>query len=252
MSEKNLMQKIADSNKSVISGVDDLDIELWIKIYFLGREYRVPAGLTIMQALEYAGYFLTRSCGCRAGFCGACSTVYRIKGEYKLQFAMACQAEAMDGMYLVQLPFAPAEKRVYSLDHEEYSANTLLKYYPEIARCLSCNTCTKSCPQGIEVMDYINAALRGDYKQVAELSFDCIQCGLCAIRCPADIVHYNVAQLARRLYGKYGMPQVKNLNERATEIEEGVYQGEFDHLVALSNDELKKLYVEQQKNKEVY
>ena len=38
----------------------------------------------------------------------------------------------------------------------------ILEIYPEIARCVSCNTCTKSCPQDIEVMKYIQRAVRGD------------------------------------------------------------------------------------------
>ena len=52
-------------------------------------------------------------------------------------------------------------------------------------------------------MNYIQAALRGDISRTADLSFDCIQCGLCSMRCPADIKHYHVGQLARRLKGKH-------------------------------------------------
>ena len=37
-----------------------------------------------------------------------------------------------------------------------------------------------------------------DHEKVADMSFDCIMCGLCASRCPAEIVQYNVALLARR------------------------------------------------------
>ena len=46
-----------------------------IPIYIMGKEYKVPVGLTIMKALEYAGYQLTRGCGCRGGVCGACVTI---------------------------------------------------------------------------------------------------------------------------------------------------------------------------------
>ena len=38
-------------------------------IYLFGKKYEVPAGLTIMTAMEYAGYELVRGCGCRNGFC---------------------------------------------------------------------------------------------------------------------------------------------------------------------------------------
>jgi len=99
-----------------------------------------------MQAMEYAGYRFIRSCGCRAGFCGACLTVYRIKGDYKLKTDLACQTRVEDGMFLVQIPFSPAEKAVYDIDKEKYDAGIFLKYYPEIARCLSCNTCNRKVP----------------------------------------------------------------------------------------------------------
>ena len=47
-------------------------------IHILGKKYEVPAGLTIMKSIEYAGYRLTHGCGCRGGVCGACATIYRM------------------------------------------------------------------------------------------------------------------------------------------------------------------------------
>jgi CO dehydrogenase/acetyl-CoA synthase alpha subunit len=168
--------------------------------------------------------------------------VYRKKGEYKLLTAMACQTQAEDKMFLVQIPFAPADKPVYNVEEEKPNPSVFLKYFPEIARCVSCNTCTKACPQDLQVMDYIQAALRGDFEEVAEISFDCIQCGLCAMRCPAEIVHYNVAQLGRRIYGKYCAPKEPNIKNRVKEIRDGKYNAEFDKLMKANIDEMKKLY----------
>ena len=42
-----------------------------VDIYIMGKRYEVPESLTIMKAMEYAGYRLIRGCGCRSGFCGA-------------------------------------------------------------------------------------------------------------------------------------------------------------------------------------
>jgi Fe-S oxidoreductase len=205
-----------------------------------------------MQAIEYAGYRLMRSCGCRAGFCGACSTVFRRSGEYKLQTAMACQTRVEDGMFLVQIPFSPAVKPLYDIRSEKYEPSVLMKHFPEIARCVSCNTCTKSCPQDLEVMDYVQAALRGDFKAVSEGSFECIQCGLCAIRCPAEIVQYHMAQFARRLYGRNGTPLEKNLEKRIEEITQGLFDGEFERVMGLEEKALREIYTEQQRSREVY
>lgn len=208
----------------------------------MGREYQVPFGLTIMKAMEYAGYRFIRGAGCRGGFCGSCATVYRIEGDYKLRVALACQKTVEDGMYLTQLPFTPANKPVYDVEKLSPSVNVLLEYYPEIAKCVSCNTCTKACPQDLEVMDYVQAALRGDLEEVARLSFDCIGCGLCAMRCPTSIVPYNVAQLARRLYGKYVMPRAKHVDDRVKEVEEGKFDEEIKNLMEASLDVLKERY----------
>ncbi|MFO7991807.1 MAG: 2Fe-2S iron-sulfur cluster-binding protein [Thermoplasmata archaeon] len=223
-----------------------------IDIYVMGKRYKVPEGLTIMTALEYAGYKFVRGCGCRGGFCGACATVYRSKDEYKLKMDLACQTAVEDGMFLVQLPFVPGAREEYDIDEvdPEDRDNVMLEYYAEIARCVSCNTCTKSCPQDIEVMDYVQAALRGDIERCADLSFDCIQCGLCSIRCPADIKHYHLAQLARRITGKYIDEDSEELEKRVKEVEEGKYDDELKKLLEMSEEELKKTYEERDFEKE--
>ncbi|MFO8036671.1 MAG: 4Fe-4S dicluster domain-containing protein [Anaerolineales bacterium] len=245
--EKSIMERIREANRAYTTGLDDEGIKHWVTIYLMGKAYTVPADLTIMQAIEYAGYQFIRGAGCRAGFCGACATVYRMKDDYKLQTALACQTRVEDGMYLVQIPFTPAEKASYDINEEDPDEQVLLKYYPEIARCVSCNTCTKACPQELEVMDYVQAALRGDLQKTAELSFDCIQCGLCALRCPAEICQYHVGQLARRMYGKYGLSEPSSLTQRIQEIEQGRYEDEFDRLMDMDRDELEKLYNEREK-----
>jgi len=242
--ELNIMERIAEAAKSITTGVDATDIEHWVTIYIMGKGYQVPADLTILTAIEFAGYRFIRGCGCRQGFCGACTTIYRKKGEYRLQTAMACQSRVEDGMYLVQIPFVPAEKASYDVGKENFAASVFLKYYPEIAKCVSCNTCTKACPQDLQVMDYIQAAIRGDFEAVAEASFDCIQCGLCAMRCPAEIVQYHIAQLGRRMYGRYGSPIPEHLKKRLAEIEEGKFSKELDVITSASRKELEKLYAE--------
>ncbi|NPA75103.1 MAG: 4Fe-4S dicluster domain-containing protein [Euryarchaeota archaeon] len=229
------------------------EVEHWVTIYVMGKPYRVPAGLTIMKALEYAGYRYIRGAGCRAGFCGACATIYRKKGEYRFRTALACQTTVEDEMYLAQIPFVPANKATYDIEKIEPSPTTLLEYYPEIARCVSCNTCTKACPQELDVMYYVQYAIRGDIKKVAELSFDCIQCGLCTLRCPAEIQHYHMAQLARRLYGKHLVKKGKWLDHRLKEIESGMYDKGYEILHKIMEEDLERfreIYINRKRESE--
>ena len=76
-----------------------------VDIYLFGKKYTVPDDLTIMRAMEYAGYQLVRGCGCRNGFCGACATIYRIKGDRELHACLACQTKVENDMYVATLPF---------------------------------------------------------------------------------------------------------------------------------------------------
>ena len=213
-----------------------------ITIFVMGKKHRVPGSLTIMKAMEYTGHQFRRGAGCRGGFCGACATLYRKKGSYKLEGALACQKIVEDGMYIAQIPFSPSEKKTYNLEELKPDAPTILEYYPEVSRCLACNTCTKACPQDIMVMDYVQASLRGDIEQAAKLSFDCLSCGLCAVRCPAEIVPYNVGQLARRLYSKYVVGPTQHVLDKVKEVEEGKYDEEVKELMTMPLDELKVKY----------
>ena len=90
-------------------------MENMVNVYFFGKKYTVPADLTIMTAMEYAGYTLKRGCGCRHGFCGACATIYRIKGDNELKTCLACQTQVQEGMYVASIPFFPTDKRLYNI-----------------------------------------------------------------------------------------------------------------------------------------
>jgi succinate dehydrogenase/fumarate reductase-like Fe-S protein len=218
--------------------------EKLIPVYIMGKRYEVPSSLTIMRAMEWAGYKLIRGAGCRSGFCGACATVYRIKGDYRLRIALACQTMVEPEMYLAQIPFFPAEKAIYNIEELKPTPEQLFQIYPEILRCLSCGTCTKACPQEIEVMDYMADAMKGDIASVASKSFDCIMCGLCAARCPAEEAQYNVALLCRRLYGKYLAPKSQHLKERIEEIGAGKFDEELAKLKSMGEEELRQRYRE--------
>ncbi len=213
-----------------------------IPIYIMGKRYDVPSSLTIMKAMEYAGYTLVRGAGCRGGFCGACSTVYRIKDDPKLYFGLACQTVVKPEMYLGQIPFFPAKRATYDIAQLQAQASTLFQIYPEILRCLGCGTCTKACPQELNVKGYMAAAMRGDIAAVANMSFDCIMCGLCAARCPAEEPQYNIAILARRLYGRYLSPRSDHLHQRVQEIQQGAFDQSLAELKALDVDVLKERY----------
>lgn len=207
-----------------------------------GVAYQVPSDATIMGAIEYAGIQITRGAGCREGYCGACATVYRMPGSYKLSMGLACTTLVQDGMSLSQIPAFPAEKAIYDIEKMEPDGSAVRSIYPVVHRCVECNTCTKACVQGLLVMDYIQAAKRGDIEMLMDLSFDCVSCGMCVMRCPAEITHYNVGILGRRLYGRYLRKESDHLNERIDAVRNKAYDEEYAALMAMSYDELKAKY----------
>lgn len=213
-----------------------------VNVYFFGKKYEVPSELTIMTAFEYAGYQLVRGCGCRNGFCGACATIYRIKGKQELQMALACQTKVEDNMYVATLPFFPLVKKTYDINDISADQSVMMQLYPEIYGCVGCNACTRACTQGLNVMQYIAYAQRGDYKKCAELSFDCVMCGVCSSRCPAGISHPQVAMLARRLNGKYLTKDAEHLKERVKEIWNGDCEQALRDMMSLTDEQIREKY----------
>lgn len=213
-----------------------------VNVFLYGKKYEVPSDLTIMEAMEYAGYKLVRGVGCRNGFCGACATVYRVKGDRELHAALACSTKVEDGMYVATLPFFPLIKETYDIEKVRPDEQIMMQLYPEIYSCVGCNACTKACSQGLNVMQYIAHAQRGEYDKCAQLSFDCVMCGICSSRCPAGISHPQVAMLARRLNGKYIAPESRHLAERVKEIQDGLCAEAMEAIMAKPIEELKELY----------
>ncbi len=213
-----------------------------VNVYFFGKKYEVPGEMTIMTAMEYAGYTLSRGCGCRHGFCGACATIYRIKGDNTLKTCLACQKQVEDGMYVASIPFFPTDKRTYDIKETKPTEKVMMELYPEIYSCIGCNACTNACTQDLNVMQYIAYAQRGEYEKCAEESFDCVACGCCSVRCPAEISHPMVGLLARRMVGKYIAPETEHLKVRVNEVNEGAYDDLIEKIMQKPITEMKELY----------
>ena len=179
---------------------------------------------------------------CRHGFCGACATIYRIKGKNELKTCLACQTQVEEGMYVATVPFFPTDKRTYDIEDIKPEQRIMMDLYPEIYSCIGCNACTKACTQDLNVMQYIAYAQRGEFEKCAEESFDCIGCGCCSVRCPAEISHPMVGVLARRLTGKYIAPESKHLTNRVEEIHHGDYDELIEQIMQKPIEEMQELY----------
>ena len=219
-----------------------------VDIYIMGKHYQVPEGLTIMTALEYCGYNLIRGCGCREGFCGACATIYNFINDPTIRYALACQTVVQPNMVITQIPFFPAAEALYNVEDLEpkEGENKLTQLYPDVLTCFGCNNCTKTCPQDLEVMEFVSDSIRGDYQKVHEKSFDCLLCGLCAARCPQGLQPYNIALAARRLRGAHIAPKSQHNLDRIKEIQEGKFDAELKKLKKMTKDELRDLYAKRE------
>jgi len=217
-------------------------MEDMITVFIFGKKYEVPASATIMSAMEYAGYKLVRGCGCRCGFCGACATIYRVKGDRELKMCLACSSQVVENMYISMLPFFPLIKQIYDVNGVRPDERILMHLYPEIYNCIGCNACTKACPQELNVMQYVAYAQRAEYDKSAHESFDCVMCGICSSRCPAGISHPQMALLVRRLYGKYIAPVSEHLEKRVKEIEGGEWNKPVMDMSELSDEKIRELY----------
>ncbi len=135
-------------------------------------------------------------------------------------------------------------KTTFNLERLAPSGKQVTILYPELVKCQGCNTCTMSCPKDLNVTGYISSALHGEIAEVADKSFDCMMCSLCADRCPAELAPYNIALLCRRLYGRYFLVRSQHLASRVAEIKEGKFDAEILELKKMEEGELRRRYRE--------
>lgn len=215
-----------------------------VSVEIAGKTYQVPEGITIIKALWYTGQEVIRGVGCLGGFCGACATYYRTKGDPKVKTCLACQTAVEDGMSVSMAPPFPARKASYQMSELKDPKQDLFELYPEAPLCRNCNACTEACPQGIDVREGVWRAVFGDFKAVSEMFMDCVMCGLCAPVCIADIAPNLVALYASRAQGVHFMEKPKGLNRRIQEIEEGRYEQEWDRIMNMDEEQLKQACAE--------
>lgn len=213
-----------------------------LRIIFRGVSCKVPENMTVIQALEHAGYFFTRGCGCRGGVCGACVMAYRLGGDHRLHVGLACQTVAVEGMDIQQLVYFPATHQGKDLSPLKIKLSDLLSIHPELARCLGCYTCTKSCPQGIQVGEAMSALLREDWELAYQISFECIMCGMCTARCPAELSPHQILLVLRRLFGRDVLPEPEYLERRLEEIRKGTFTEELQELRRMSPEGIRERF----------
>src|SRR5512143_3037112 len=136
------------------------------------------------------------------------------------------------------------KKAVYDLSQLTPSLKQVFTVYPELLKCQVCNKCTMSCPQDINVMEYISHALHGEIAEVVDKSFNCMMCGLCAERCSAGLAPYYIALLCRRLYGRYLLPPSRDLSNMVAEIEKRRFDKELSEFKKMEVKELRRRYNE--------
>lgn len=224
-----------------------------LSIIYDGERYRVPAGRTILSALEAVGMRFVRGVGCRGGVCGACTVFYRIRGSYDLHAALMCQDLIQEGMEILPLPYFPQKKATYTLDLPDAETTPhfqILQYYPEVNNCIMCGECTRICPVGIDVMGFVGMIKRGDLKGAARESLTCIQCQSCAMRCPSRISQPNAALAARRFYARHLVRPAEHLTRMLERIEEEGMKKAFLKLRRMDAEELRALYQRREREPE--
>lgn len=211
-----------------------------INVEISGRQVQVPSGITAIKALWYTGQEVIHGVGCLGGVCGACSILYRVPGKFEIKYGLGCQIVMEEGMSFSFAPHIPSGKAKYRLEEIKDPKQDLVKYYPEAALCRNCNTCTRVCPQGIDVRGNIWRAVFGEFKQVRDETLSCVMCNLCVPVCIADISPNLVFVYARRSYNHSYERKAQNLSTRMADIQEGKFQADWELIAKLDNKEMEK------------
>lgn len=208
-----------------------------ISVEIMGKKYRVPPGLTMLQAMWHTGHDLVRGVGCLGAVCGACPATYCTQDETKIKTTLACQTQIEDGMsFSLTSAYYPDRKVNYQFDEIQDPKQDLFRYYPEAALCRNCDACTVACPKGIDVRTGVWKAVFGDFKDASDIFLSCVMCNLCVPVCIADIAPNQVGLYVRRAQGIFFEEKKPQLSIRVKEIADGKFEAEWEQLLTMSDD----------------
>ena len=99
----------------------------------------------------------------------------------------------------------------------------------------------------IDVMNYIALFKRGDVLGGAKESFDCIMCGLCVVRCPANITQMEVGLAGRRIAAAKLISRSEVTKKRAEQVRTGRYEAMLAELGQMDREKLKEIYTSRER-----
>jgi len=185
-----------------------------VEVELHGARHAVPAGVTVLMALWYAGFDTVHGAGCLGGACGACTFSYRLPDGPATHTGLACQVAVQDGMAVTLLPIDPPRKPLYRMAEIDDPAEALFTIYPETRRCTNCDACTVVCPQDIPVRQTVRQMMNKDFAPVAPAFDECVSCGLCTMVCEVAI--------APNLLGLYARKAVAGADPAPPELVRGM------------------------------
>jgi len=202
-----------------------------VEIEIAGERCSVPGEITLIQALWAAGKRPVHGIGCLGGVCGACPVTYRLGGATAPSTGLACQTLVREGMTVLAFLSDLSQKALYTIPNHRPDQKDLFLSYPETRRCTTCGSCSAVCPQEIDVMSGVKAALSGDFAKVAQRFTACVMCGLCAMVCDVHIRPHRVGLWSRRIAGAFSSDP-PHLTNRLAEIDEGRFQGDWERALS--------------------
>lgn len=173
-----------------------------VEVELHGARHTVPAGVTVLMALWYAGFDTVHGAGCLGGACGACTISYRLPDSPATRTGLGCQTVVQDGMAVTLLPVEPPAKPRYRMAEIADPAEALFTIYPETRRCTNCDACTHVCPVAIPVRQTVRQMMNKQFAPVAPAFDECVMCGLCALVCEVNIAPNLLGVYARKAVAK--------------------------------------------------
>lgn len=165
-------------------------------IKYNGIHYKVRADIPIIDALQQAGKIFIRGISCKHKICGACSIVFKRKGELRLNGGLACQELSEDGMEIEPANYSGSTESKFNPRVDD-PINQLINSHPEINECINCNECNQICPTSVNIKGVLEDIKRWDILESVSRTSECVTCGLCSMICPVDIRPELIAMQAK-------------------------------------------------------